>query len=728
MHMSNTPCLQESTHKLVICEKPSVARALAQALGCTKNRKTHIEGNGCVITWCLGHLVEPAQAAAYDTQYIKWSCEALPILPEEWQYTVRPAVREQFTVVKKLMKISGLSEVICATDAGREGELIFRLVYEKAGCRLPVKRLWLSSMEESAIKEGFANLRDGKDFDNLYQSALARQKADWLVGINFTRLFSVLYGSKVYKVGRVQSPTLAMIVRREQEIRDFRKKPFYTVLLETSGLQAVSERMEYREKAEQLAADCNLSAVKVLKISREDKNIPAPKPFDLTSLQQEANRLFGFSAKQTLEYTQSLYEQKLCTYPRTDSRYLSDDMDETAGKVLEAIALTMPFAANTDPYAANLKAILDTGKVTDHHAIIPTERITTTNLEDLTSGERKILHLIAAGLYCSTMKPAKETILKAELECAGANFTATHTIRPEPGWKAIYAAMKHQLQDASQNAGKPTALTNALSTPVNSADAVSVNASSPTSASTNTSSHNADPTNAGLVSATSDQEALGNEGAERGTSACESMDREASDQEASAPAGTFYNLVEGMHLTVCAKVTEGFTKPPKRYTEATLLSAMEQAGAKETDNVTGIPAKALRSGFCGEKEGQQNEADARRKEGKAEWSLPRRGLGTPATRADIIEKLITDKYVRREKKTLIPTDAGTELVTILPETLRSPQLTADWENALLKISHGEMNSNTFLTDIENMVKDLTERYRELKMEKNPTIPPTKAFR
>ena len=625
--------------KLVICEKPSVVRALATALGCHQHTKTTIEGNGYVISWCLGHLVETAQAAAYGNQYIRWSYEALPIIPEEWRYTVKPTVRDQFNVLKKLMKYGSFSEVVNACDAGREGELIFRLVYEKAGCKLPMKRLWISSMEEEAIREGFAHLRDGKEFDDLYSSALARQQADWLVGINGTRLFSVLYGNSVRKVGRVQSPTLAMIVMRDQEIREFKRKPFYTVQLEASGLQAVSERLEKKEDAVRLAGVCDKGPVHVLRVSREEKSIPAPKPFDLTSLQQEANRLFGYTAKQTLEYTQSLYEQKLCTYPRTDSRYLSDDMGETAGKVLEAIQCSMPFAAKEDPDFFNIKGILNSSKVTDHHAIIPTVKIAETDQGSLPVGEQKILALIASGLMCSVMQPARETIVKADLKCAGAKFTASKRFVTDPGWKRIYEVMKRQY--------------------------------------------------------------------------CPDREQDSEDSDLNA-MGCFSNLAEGMQFPVRAKVVESYTKPPKRYTEATLLSAMENAGVKDmAEEAKGDSKAAGQNGFCGEPEEQRNKADAGQTEAKSDYVSMRHGLGTPATRADIIEKLIADKYVTREKKCLTATDPGIELVTILPETLRSPKLTADWENALQKISKGQLSSNEFLNGIKTMIRELVERYDKI---------------
>ena len=607
----------ESKKMLVVCEKPSVARALGAALGCKKNGKGFIEGNGYAITWCMGHLIETAQPGAYGEEYVKWKLEHLPILPERWKYEVKDAVRGQFQTVKGLMSDKGFSCTVNACDAGREGELIFRLVYEKAGCRLPIKRLWISSMEESAIQEGFRKLKDGKEFENLCQCALARQKADWIVGINGTRLFSVLYRGKVRKVGRVQSPTLAMIAEREREIGGFVKKPFYTVRLFADGLEAVSERMGDKEEAESLAKRCDGGKVRVRKVEKEERTSAPPKLFDLTSLQREANRLFGLTAKETLDCAQSLYEQRLCTYPRTDSRHLSNDMGETARKVLEAVKEAMGFVGSLDLEAADTGALLDSAKVTDHHAIIPTARIAKADLGALPSGERKVLSLIAAGLACAVSKPERETVLKAGLECAGAPFTSSKRFRVDRGWRAVHDGMRKETQ--ADGGGQ-------------------------------------------------EDDGGGNGG------------------EAAGGAG-FSNLVEGMSFTVKAEAHEGFTKPPARYTEAALLSAMEKAGAEDTDD-----------------------------------GAERKGLGTPATRADIIEKLVNDNYVCRERKSLLPTEAGKELAEILPEKLKSPKLTAEWENALLKISKGEMDAETFLDGIERMVKELVEEYGHQRKQGVPRHP------
>ncbi len=668
---------------LVVCEKPSVARALGNAMNCKKNGKGYIEGKDQVITWCLGHLVETAQAAAYGDEYIKWCYESLPIIPEKWKYEIRNETKNQFKVIRELMKNNNFQFVVNACDAGREGELIFRLVYEKAGCRLPVKRLWISSMEEAVIRTGFEKLREGSEFDNLYQSALARQRADWLVGINGTRLFSVLYGHKVHKVGRVQSPTLAMVAERERQIMEFRKKPFYTVKLETDGLEAVSERFDQQEAARKLAAECNGATIKVLKVDREDKVTPPPRLFDLTALQKEANKLFGFTAKETLDHVQSLYEQKLCTYPRTDSRFLTEDMEDTALKVIEEVREKYYPDPKIKWETPDIKAILDSSKVSDHHAIIPTLSIRKADPGELAEGEQKILALISTGLLCAVGTPETHTAVKAVLECSNTIFTSSKKLSKNSGWRDLYDEMKRQYGASSEPAATP---------------------------------------------------------------------------KEEAEESCFSSLVEGMHFIVRARVAEGFTKPPVRYTEAALLSAMEHAGATEyaetaehagvMEHVAAIKhtgaTKHESTGHAGaaehvdtavrpdesvtkggdDPEGKMqpcdtagvNESGGADSPGgrKKSNTFARCGLGTPATRADIIEKLVLDKLLRREKKSLIPTDAGIELVTILPDELKSPKLTSDWENSLDQISRGEMEAEDFLKGIESMLRELVGRYQGIR--------------
>ena len=584
--------------QLVIAEKPSVANSIADVLGANERKDGYREGNGYYVSWCVGHLVELEQPQAYGEQYEKWNYDTLPIMPDEWKYEVKKDVKKQFDIVSKLMNAGDVSDIVCATDAGREGELIFRLAYNKAGCRKPILRLWISSMEESAIKDGFDNLKPGSDYDNLYRSALARQQADWLVGINGTRLFTVLYKSKVLKVGRVQTPTLAMLVERETEIMNFKKKPYYTLVMDADGLTAVSDKYDTENAANQAKISCSGQKAKVSSVKREDKCINPPKLFDLTSLQREANKLYGFTAKQTLEYTQSLYEKKLVTYPRTDSQFLSDDMAETAGNVIAAIKgnmnLTTPFDGDVVP---DIKRVLNSKKVTDHHAIIPTVQIS--KEMDVSEAEKKILYLVAARLLEATGVKHEYVSETVVLNCNRIDFSCKGKVIKSNGWKIYEEALKGIF---------------------------------------------------GVRKSDSDDE---------------------DDENISG-----ISVEEGQILKVNEiSVKEQFTKAPTHYTEATLLTAMEKAGAADMDD-----------------------------------DVERKGLGTPATRADIIEKLVKDGFVKREKKQMIPTDDGMKLITILPDVVKSPQLTADWENELVLVSRGEKDMDDFMTGIRKMVADLVITY------------------
>ena len=590
---------------LVISEKPSVAQALAKVLGAKERCNGYLKGGGYIVSWCVGHLVEPAMPEAYDEAYRRWSYGTLPILPRQWKYTVKKDTKEQFMVLKRLLHDKEVSSVICATDAGREGELIFRLVYEQAGCRKPFRRLWISSMEESAIRAGFAGLKPGSDYDDLYRSALCRQQADWLVGLNGTRLFTVLYGGKTLKVGRVQTPTLAMLVDREEEIRSFQKKPFYTVRLTGGGVEAVSEKYPDRAMAEELAARCAGAEAKVSSVLSEEKSVSPPRLYDLTTLQRDANRIFGFTAKQTLDYTQSLYEKKLCTYPRTDSQYLSDDMEQTAKNVLAAAGSAFPYLKKADAAQADFKRVMDSSKVSDHHAIIPTVEIGKASLSELPEGERKVLALLAVRIAAATAQKHRYRSIKAEIECAGGSFTVSGKTVVCEGFREWEAALRRQFKVAAQK-------------------------------------------------------------------------EEGSDDAAPLP-----ELTEGMTLSgVEAAVSEGFTQPPKRFTEDSLLSAMERAGAEDMGD-----------------------------------DVERKGLGTPATRADVIEKLVQDGFVKREKKLMIPTDDGIKLITVLPEVVRSPKLTADWENALALVAKGGYPAEQFMDGIREMVTNLVKTYHEVGEEK-----------
>ena len=588
---------EEIFMQLVVTEKPSVAQAIARVIGAGERKDGYMEGNGYIVSWCIGHLVELAQPDAYSDTWKKWSYESLPMIPEEWQTEVKSDTAAQYKVLKGLMHDARVDSVVCATDAGREGELIFRLVYDQAGCGKPIKRLWISSMEESAIREGFENLLPGNDFDNLYHSALCRQRADWLVGLNGTRLFTVLYGGKVLKVGRVQTPTLAMLVEREEKIRNFKKEPYYMAHILMDGVDAATERIDDKAQAEGIAVACGGKAAAVVSVTKEKKTVQPPKLYDLTTLQRDANRLFGFTAKQTLEYTQSLYEKKLVTYPRTDSQYLSDDMEDTArgviGAIYKAVLFEEPSGAEPD-----VKRVMDSKKVTDHHAIIPTMEIAKADLSAVPETEMKILSLAANRLLCATGEKHEYETVKAEFRCNETVFTVSGKSVTENGWKDFEAAFRRSYKTVE--------------------------------------------------------------------------DKE--KEEKKLP-----ELAEGMTFEgVQTKVSEHFTQPPKHFTEDSLLSAMERAGAEDMGD-----------------------------------EVERKGLGTPATRADVIEKLVKDGFVKREKKQMIPTEDGVKLITVLPDVVKSPKLTADWENALTLVAKGEFSMQEFMGGIEDMVKELVQTYNSI---------------
>ena len=421
--------------RLVIAEKPSVAQTIAAALGVKEKKDGYIEGGGCLISWCVGHLVQLAEAAAYGEQYKKWSFESLPILPEEWQYAVDPDKGKQFKTLKELMHRADVSEVVNACDAGREGELIFRFVYEAAGCKKPMRRLWISSMEDGAIKAGFASLKDGQEYDALFASALCRAKADWLIGINATRLFSCLYG-KTLNVGRVQTPTLKMLTDRDAAISHFQKEKYYHVRLDLSGAEAASGRISDKAEADALKGACEAETAVCVSLTREKKTAAPPKLFDLTSLQREANRIFGYTAKQTLDLAQALYEKKLLTYPRTDSSYLTDDMEETAAKVTALLCGTLPFMAGMG-FSPEIARVLNSKKVSDHHAIIPTMELAKTDLAALPESEKNILTLAGARLLFATAAPHSFETVTAVFSCAGADFTARGKAVLAGGWKDL---------------------------------------------------------------------------------------------------------------------------------------------------------------------------------------------------------------------------------------------------------------------------------------------------
>ena len=594
--------------KLVITEKPSVAKSIASALGVTSRADGYFEGGGWLVSWCIGHLVGLADAAAYDDRYKKWRYEDLPILPNPFRYVVSEEKAAQFHILRSLMERPDVTELVNACDAGREGELIFRLVYEAAGCSKPFSRLWIFSMEDAAIREGFSDLRPGGDYDPLYQSALCRQKADWLIGINASRLFSVLY-HRTLNIGRVQTPTLAMLADRDSKIVLFRKEKYHHVRLALDGAEAVSDRIVSPEDAQAIRDACDGQRAVCVSVAREKKTEKPPKLYDLTTLQREANRVFGYTAKQTLDYAQSLYEKKLLTYPRTDSRYLTGDMAETASVVLHLAARVPPFDACPD-FFPDVLALVNDKEVSDHHALIPTLELEKADVPALPVGERNILLLVCCKLLCAAAEPFVYEAVTATFDCGGHTFTAKGKQVLSQGWRAIQEVFRSSLKE------KPE------------------------------------------------------------------------DEDA---AGVLPALTEGQVFeSVAASVTEHFTSPPKPYTEDTLLSAMENAG----------------------KEDMPDEAE-------------RKGLGTPATRAAIIEKLVSGGFVERKGKSLIPTKAGVNLVTVLPELLTSPKLTADWEQRLNEVAKGQASPEDFMDGIEAMAAELVRNYSHISEDGQKLFQPEK---
>nr|WP_304684912.1 DNA topoisomerase III [uncultured Oscillibacter sp.] len=572
-------------YQLVIAEKPSVAMSIAKVLGATARKEGHMEGGGWLVSWCVGHLAELAEPAAYDPRYGKWRREDLPILPESWRFTVGQEKRSQFDTLRTLLRREDVSEVVNACDAGREGELIFRTAYHLAGCAKPMKRLWISSMEDGAIREGFASLRPGRDYDGLHQAALCRQKADWLVGINATRLFSVLY-NRTLNIGRVMSPTLALIVQREAEIAAFAPEPFYTVELDCGGMTVTGERISVKKDASALAAACEGHAATIQTAERREKSEKPPALYDLTTLQREANRALGYTAQQTLDYLQALYEKKLCTYPRTDSRYLTDDMENTVPALVSAAAVVCGLDAPGEVLASQ---VCNSGKVTDHHAVVPTRSAAAADLSALPLGEREVLRLVSLALLRAVCPPYRYAETAVVVECAGHSFSAKGKVLLDAGWRA-YAELP---------------------------------------------------------------------------------------QDAALPGG----LTEGMQLPVEAvRVKTGKTAPPKHFTEDSILASMETAGAGD------MPEDA-----------------------------ERRGIGTPATRAAILEKLVASGLVERKKAkkitNLLPTQAGSSLVTVLPEALQSPLLTAEWEQRLGEVERGTLAPEDFMDGIAALVRDLVRDYQ-----------------
>ena len=575
---------------LVVAEKPSVGAAYAKVLGATNRQDGYWEGNGYLVSWCIGHLVELAPPNIYDAKYVKWSIADLPILPQKWQYLVSASTKKQFGILQKLMHRPDVDSMICATDAGREGELIFRLVCQQAGCKKPFTRLWLSSMEENAIREGFASLKPSTEYDALYQAALCRERADWIVGINSSRLFSCLYGRPL-AVGRVMTPTLAMAVQREAAISAFTPEKFYTVSLAfADGGTASSKRFSQKADAETLLANCRKEVSTVVqKVERKEKTEKPPQLYDLTTLQREANRLLGFTAQQTLDYAQSLYEKRLITYPRTDSRFLTEDM---AASLPGLVTDTGKAFAVEEPLPINVQQVINGSKVTDHHALLPTKSMAKADLAALPAGERNVLRLIAARLLCAVGEPHRYAETTLTTICAGEEFTVKGKVVLSEGWKAMDRKMLGELLGKQK-----------------------------------------------------EQAAL----------------PDVQEQSQCSIAG--------------AELKEGQMSPPKHFTEDTLLHAMETASADSMPE-----------------------------------GVERQGIGTPATRAATIEKLVQKGFLERKgiKKTkvLLPTDKGKALITVMPEEIQSPEMTADWETKLLQIERSEMEPETFMTEIKEMISSL----------------------
>lgn len=586
--------------QLVIAEKPSVAQSIAKVLGATERKDGYLKGNNYMISWCVGHLVGLSSPETYDEKYKgKWNFESLPIIPEEWKFSINTATKKQFDVLKKLMSDNNVDEIVCATDAGREGECIFRYVYKMAHCRKPFKRLWTSSLEESAIREGFKNLKNGRDYDNLFAAGLSRSKADWLVGMNGTRLFSVRYNSRL-NIGRVQTPTLAMIVQRDYDVKNFVKQKYFTAELDCGTFIASSERIDDEFKAKSIADMCNGKAAVVSSVKKEVKSANPPKLYDLTTLQREANRQYGYTAQQTLDLTQSLYEQKLVTYPRTDSQYITDDMQQTAAEMVKLVCKHITCCNGISIIDPDIKRITNNSKVSDHHALLPTALIAEKDLNAIPESERNILFLISSKLICAVAQPHKYEAVKVVMKCEGNEFSASGKTVINDGWKKLDSRIKSLLK--------------------------------------------------------------GDE--------CE---EKASDTDKRLP-----ELSEGQSFdNVSASVSEHWTSPPKPFTEDTLLSAMETAGNKDYDENSDVEKK---------------------------------GLGTPATRAAIIEGLVKREYVKREKKQLTATDKGVNLINVVPDEVKSPKMTADWETDLQSIEKGTKSSDEFMNQIEAYVKQLCSDY------------------
>ena len=599
--------MSEKNIKLVIAEKPSVAQSIAKVIGADKREDGYLEGNGYIVSWCVGHLVELASPESYDERYEKWRYSDLPILPTDWKYQVSAGTRKQFAILKTLMEREDVTSLVEATDAGREGELIFRLVYHQAKCKKPFERLWISSMEDQAISDGFSHLKNGREYDDLYRAALCRERADWIVGMNATRLFSTLY-RQTLNVGRVMTPTLAMIVQREAEIDGFKPEPIYRLSISCGGIIALSDRFEKKQDAENaLNMLKEQKTAQVTKIDSTDKQEKAPQLYSLTALQRDTNRFLGFTAQQTLDYTQNLYEKKLVTYPRTDSRFLTEDMEEMISGIADKMAEKFGYTKNLPIHP---KQVINNSKVSDHHAIIPTANVADVKFGELPAGEQKVLSLITARLLSALGDPAVRNEVDVEFTCVGTAFKAKAKNIREKGWRNIQDWIMGSSTD-----------------------------------STNSENENEDKKgNAEML-------------------AC----------IAALTSGKSYPVQN-------PKMEEGKTTSKKHFTEDSLLSAMERAGAEEMPD-----------------------------------EVERKGIGTSATRAATIEKLVRIGFVERKgnKKTkyLLPTHKGVALITVMPEQIQSPSMTAEWEQKLLDVEKGNFHDTEFMDEIEEMITGLVRTYK-----------------
>ena len=584
---------------LVIAEKPSVAQSYAKNLSAYKREDGYLEGESCIVSWCLGHLAEYAQPEEYDPKYEKWQFDDLPILPETWKLKVSKDKKKQFEVIKTLMNRSDVEYLVNGCDAGREGELIFQRVYDLAGCRKPVKRLWISSMEDAAIQKGFQTMKSEEEYKNLCMAAVCRAQADWLIGMNGTRAYTTRYFKRLV-VGRVQTPTLAMLAERQERIEHFQKEAFYKIALTDGKLTVVSENIANEEAADLLAALCNGSTAVVTQMKKERKKSFPPKLYDLTSLQREANRYFGYTAKRTLDMLQELYEEKLITYPRTDSQFVTEDMKDSVEELVEKMPVLLSFV-DYEQLGHGIKRVINNAKVSDHHAILPTKEAVEKGIADLPADKKNLMMLICQQLVQATGEEYLYEQTDITVKCQEHDFKARGKIPVQMGFKEVEKAFKHLCVKAE---------------PV-----------------------------------------------------------EEKEKETSIPAG----YEEGMRLfPVKAEKTTHYTSPPKPFNEDTLLAAMETAGNKEFDSET-----------------------------------EKKGLGTPATRASIIEKLVSSGYAQRKGKQILPSTEGMELVKVMPEYLKSAVMTAEWENQLLMMEKGQITDTQFMGEITSLVRKILEVCREI---------------